>query len=77
MKITIRIDGKEISLEKGTMLLTAARRAGINIPALCHHEALEPYGSCRLSLVEIRNGSKTRMTTSCNYPVLHDGEAPL
>ncbi len=75
MKIPIVIDGKEVQVEKGTSLLAAARRAGIEIPALCYHEALEPYGSCRLCLVEVTRGSHTRLTTSCNYPVLREGEA--
>jgi NADH dehydrogenase/NADH:ubiquinone oxidoreductase subunit G len=74
MKIPIVIDGKDILVEKGTMLLAAARRAGIDIPALCFHDALQPYGSCRLCLVEVTRGSRARLTTSCNYPVLREGE---
>jgi len=72
--ITVIIDGKEQKVEKGTHLLEAARAAGIDIPAFCHHEALEPYGSCRLCLVEISKGDWTKITTSCNYPCLRDGE---
>jgi bidirectional [NiFe] hydrogenase diaphorase subunit len=75
MKIAIVVDGRELQVERGTMLLSAARRAGIQIPGLCHHEALEPYGSCRLCLVEISRKGRTRLTTSCNYPVLEEGEA--
>jgi bidirectional [NiFe] hydrogenase diaphorase subunit len=74
VKVAIVIDGRQLLVEKGTMLLTAARRAGITIPSLCHHEALVPYGSCRLCLVEVTRGGRTRLTTSCDYPVLHDGE---
>lgn len=74
MKLAVLIDGREIVVDKGTPLLKAARRAGIEIPALCYHEALEPYGSCRLCLVEVGRGGRTRLTTSCNYPVLRDGE---
>ncbi len=74
MKLTVVIDGRTIEVEKGTPVLRAARRAGIEIPALCHHDALEPYGSCRLCLVEVGRGGRTRLTTSCNYPVLRDGE---
>jgi NADH dehydrogenase/NADH:ubiquinone oxidoreductase subunit G len=75
MKVSIRIDGGEYSVEKGTPLLKAARAAGIDIPAFCHHDALEPYGSCRLCLVEITQAGRTLLTTSCNYPVLRDGES--
>lgn len=74
-RIPIVIDGKEVQVEKGTLLLTAARRAGIDIPALCHHDALTPNGACRLCLVEVASGSRKRITTSCNYPVLHEGES--
>ncbi len=74
MKVAVRIDGRDISVEKGTSLLSAARHAGIDIPALCHHDALEPYGACRLCLVEVSRGGRARLTTSCNYPVLRDGE---
>jgi len=75
MTVRIVIDGKEISVVKGTMLLGAARAAGIDIPALCHHDALPPYGACRLCLVEISSGSRSRITTACNYPVLREGES--
>ncbi len=74
MKLTVHIDGKETVVDKGTPLLSAARRAGIDIPALCSHDAMEPYGSCRLCLVEVSRGGRGRLTTSCNYPVLRDGE---
>lgn len=75
MKISIRIDGKDTQVEKGTLLLKAARMVGVDIPALCHHDALPPYGACRLCLVEIENRGRSRITASCNYPVLHDGES--
>jgi bidirectional [NiFe] hydrogenase diaphorase subunit len=74
-QLKVVIDGKDLEVEKGTLLLQACRKAGIDVPALCHHDALEPYGACRLCLVEITRGTRTRMTTSCNYPLLHEGEA--
>jgi bidirectional [NiFe] hydrogenase diaphorase subunit len=75
MTVSIVIDGKEIQVEKGTVLLKAAQRAGIDIPALCHHDALQPYGACRLCLVEVESRGRRKITTSCNYPVLHEGES--
>lgn len=74
MKVSILIDGKTVQAEKGSFLLGAARRAGIEIPALCSHDALEPYGSCRLCLVEVSRGDRARMTTACNYPIRVEGE---
>jgi len=67
--IEVKIDNKTIQVEEGTPVLAAARKAGIDIPALCDHPSLEPYGACRLCLVEVDDGRRKRMVTSCNYPV--------
>ena len=68
----IFIDGKRFSANKGESILTVARRNGVDIPTLCHHEALEPVGACRLCTVEITHedwdGWK-KLVTSCLYPV--------
>lgn len=47
------IDGKAVSVPEGTSVLEAAARAGIEIPTLCHHEDLDPLGSCGMCIVEI------------------------
>ncbi len=52
-QITLRIDGRPVEAEEGMTLLQAAKSAGIYIPALCADDDLEPYGGCRLCLVEI------------------------
>jgi NADH dehydrogenase/NADH:ubiquinone oxidoreductase subunit G len=49
-------------------LLEAAQNAGIDIPTLCHHEKLEPYGGCRLCIVEVENRGRTNLVVSCVYP---------
>lgn len=69
MKITL--NGKQVEVQPGEYLLAVARREGIEIPALCHHDAVEPVGACRLCLVEIiRPGEGwSRLVTSCLYPV--------
>jgi len=67
--ITFKIDGREFKAEKGQTILQAARENGIDIPTLCHHEAIEPYGACRLCIVEISRGGRSRIVTSCLYPV--------
>jgi formate dehydrogenase major subunit len=51
--ISLTIDGVEVSVPEGTTVLRAAALAGINIPKLCATDSLEPFGSCRLCLVEI------------------------
>jgi NADH dehydrogenase/NADH:ubiquinone oxidoreductase subunit G len=72
--INIKIDGKNVEAENGEMLLDVAIRNGFSIPALCYHESLVSYGACRLCLVEIKIGKRTRITTSCTYPVLEEIE---
>ncbi|MCX6830460.1 MAG: 2Fe-2S iron-sulfur cluster-binding protein, partial [candidate division Zixibacteria bacterium] len=70
--ITIYINGKAVRAKENEMVLASIRREGINIPTLCHHEAIEPCGSCRLCMVEITKkeweGWK-KLVTSCLYPV--------
>jgi formate dehydrogenase major subunit len=70
--VTLTIDGREVSVPEGTLILRAAREAGIDIPALCATDSLAPFGSCRMCLVEIegRNG----YPASCHTPVA-DGMA--
>jgi heterodisulfide reductase subunit A len=67
--IHVVIDGQPIEVEEGTTILEAAQRLGIHIPTLCHHPALEPYGACRLCTVEIWQNGRSRLVTSCNYPI--------
>lgn len=64
-EITLVIDGREVKAEKGNTVLEAAQRAGIEIPTLCAHPALKPYGACRLCIVEIEGirGYPTSCTT--------------
>lgn len=69
MKIPIIIDGKMVQVEQGTMIIEAASKAGIVVPTLCHHEAVKPYGSCRLCIVEVLQNKQRRLVTSCNSPV--------
>jgi len=52
-KITLAINGQEIEATKGMTVLEAAQAAEIYIPTLCHYPDLEPYGGCRLCVVEI------------------------
>ena len=65
--INIIINGRPIAVEEGTTLLEAARSADIDIPTLCHHTALTPYGACRICLVEIKAGGKPGLVASCHF----------
>jgi len=68
-EILLQIDGKEVKAKRGMTLLDAARSAGISIPTLCHHEELEPFGGCRLCIVEVEERGWTKLVVSCVYPV--------
>lgn len=66
------IDDQQIEAQTSGTILEAALSAGIIIPTLCHHPALESYGSCRLCTVEIEKNGKKRFVTACNYPIEDD-----
>jgi heterodisulfide reductase subunit A len=66
--ITITIDGQEIQAEEGQTVLEVARANSIEIPTLCYHPLLSPYGACRLCTVEITQQGRTSLETSCTYP---------
>jgi bidirectional [NiFe] hydrogenase diaphorase subunit len=68
-KILLRIDGKEVGAQEGMTVLEAARNAGISIPTLCHHEKLEPFGGCRICIVEVEVRGWSKLVVSCVYPV--------
>ncbi|MBC8458296.1 MAG: (2Fe-2S)-binding protein [Deltaproteobacteria bacterium] len=68
-EILLQIDGKEVKATGGMTVLAAAQSAGISIPTLCHHEKLEPYGACRICIVEVEARGWTKLVVSCVYPV--------
>ena len=71
-QILLQIDGKEVKAEEGTTLLKAAQSAEIYIPTLCHHEKLEPYGACRICVVEVDARGRKGLVAACLYPVEPD-----
>lgn len=56
--VTLTIDGNEISVPKGTLVIRAAELMGIQIPRFCDHPLLEPVGACRQCLVEVEGQRK-------------------
>ena len=70
MTVKFTINGVGVEAAEGASVLDTARRYGFEIPSLCHHEAIVPYGACRLCLVEITKGGRKKLTTCCNYEVL-------
>jgi NADH dehydrogenase/NADH:ubiquinone oxidoreductase subunit G len=71
----ITIDGRRVEARAGEYVLATARRAGVAIPTLCEHKAVEPFGACRLCMVEVTKpawkGWKGLMT-ACLYPSTPD-----
>ena len=66
--IQLTINGKSLEVHEGRSLLEACREHNIHIPTLCFHPALEPYGACRLCIVELVTGGRSRLVASCVYP---------
>ena len=69
MKVSVIIDGQMVQIEQEAPIIDAAKKAGIFIPTLCYHEALKPYGSCRLCMIEVVQDGQRRLVTACNSPV--------
>jgi formate dehydrogenase major subunit len=65
-EVTLDIDGNSVTVPKGTSLMRAAMDAGIQVPKLCATDSLEPFGSCRLCLVEIEG--RKGFPASCTTP---------
>ncbi len=75
MSFFMTIDGRRVRCEEGEMVLDATRREGIEIPTLCVHPAVEPFGACRLCVVEVTKeswGGWKGLMTACLYPVAAD-----
>ncbi len=64
-EVTLEIDGMQVTVAAGTSIMRAAAESGVNVPKLCATDSLEPFGSCRLCLVEIegRKGYPASCTT--------------
>ncbi|VVE29239.1 formate dehydrogenase subunit alpha [Pandoraea terrigena] len=65
--VTLEIDGQAVSVPAGTSIMRAAAGCDVNIPKLCATDSLEPFGSCRLCLVEIEG--RRGFPASCTTPV--------
>src|SRR4051794_40971840 len=65
--VEVEIDGHPVSVPEGTSVMRAAALAGIDVPKLCATDSLEPFGSCRLCLVEVdgAKGTPASCTTPC------------
>ncbi len=64
--ISLTIDGNPVEVEEGSTILEAANKAGVDIPTLCYDPRLEPYGACRMCVVEVKNSPK--LLPACTAP---------
>ncbi len=71
--ISLTIDGRPASVPAGTLVVDAAKMAGITIPVFCYHPKMEPVGMCRMCLVDIGRPAVDRAT---GQPVLNEDGTP-
>ncbi len=71
--VTLTIDGMQVSVPEGTLVVDAAKKIGIDIPVFCYHPKMEPVGMCRMCLVEI---GRPVIDRSTGQPVLEDDGSP-
>jgi NADH dehydrogenase/NADH:ubiquinone oxidoreductase subunit G len=67
--VDIKLNGVKVWAEDGWSLLETVRFYGLNLPTLCHQDGLKEYGGCRLCLVEIGEGERSKLVTACTHPV--------
>ena len=76
--VTLTVDGREVTVPAGTSLMRAAIESGSNVPKLCATDSLEPFGSCRLCLVEVegRKGYPASCTTPAEAGMVVRTQSP-
>ncbi|MER3404375.1 MAG: hypothetical protein C4289_03740, partial [Chloroflexota bacterium] len=67
--VTLTIDGREVKVPRGTVVVEAAKLLGIDIPIFCYHPKLSIIGACRMCMVEIEAGGPPAVLTACTTQV--------
>jgi len=67
--VTIKINGRKVKAAEGSTILENAQKLKIDIPTLCYHGDLSPFGACRLCTVEVKTNGKWQLAASCSTPV--------
>lgn len=65
MIVKMTLNNKEIEASESSTILEVAKKHGVDIPTLCYHEALDPYGVCRLCIVEVGGSLRKGLRISC------------
>ncbi|HHV45360.1 MAG TPA: 4Fe-4S dicluster domain-containing protein [Tissierellia bacterium] len=73
----LKIDGIICEGREGETLMEVAKRHGIHIPSLCYRKGFEGLARCRLCLVEVKEGSRRRIVSSCVYPIKENIEVTV
>jgi NADH-quinone oxidoreductase subunit G len=71
--VTLTIDGIQVEVPERTLIVNAAKKAGIDIPVFCYHPKMEPVGMCRMCLVEV---GRPVIDWETNQPVLDERGQP-
>jgi len=70
---TLTVNGRRVTVDSEATLLDAARAAGVEVPTLCQFDGLEPWGGCRLCVVDMSQANWDddwfKVVTACNHPV--------
>lgn len=70
---TVTVNGRKVTVADDAVILDAARAAGVRVPTLCQFDGLEPWGGCRLCVVDMWqqgwDDDWFKMVTACNHPV--------
>ncbi len=67
--VNFTLNGKPLSAPEGTVILDAAKRAGVFITNLCSNPKLKPFAACRTCMVEVRENGEKKLVYSCTHPV--------
>ncbi len=68
-KVYLKVNGMKVQADENENLLEFLKFLGIEIPTLCYSDGLTPQGSCRLCMVEVKKSGKSKLVTSCLYPI--------
>ena len=67
--VKFTIDGRKVEGKEGSVILQNARALSIDIPTLCHHDEVSPFGACRLCTVEVKSNGKWQLAASCTTAI--------
>jgi NADH-quinone oxidoreductase subunit G len=68
-RVNFTLDGRQVTAEKGELIISAAERVGTYIPRFCYHPRMKPVGMCRMCLVEVKGPRGFSLQPACFFPV--------